>query len=598
MEQVLTQEVEHRCCQREMQSQSMDEEFGNVCPRRVERAIAAGRLLLAVSLLLAFVLDAGEPDAHVLWVRRLAIAYFAYATGVTLLIWTFRIPASGIPAATHVVDLLFFPVFLHFAEDRGGPFLTYYMFMVIAGAIRWQVRGALITGTAGLGALIGVTLGNAVALGSSVQLDRFISRCAQFVVVTALLASLSDYNRQLWSEFARLAEWPTRRLSSRPEIVVREVLTHAADVLRTREMVLAWYDQDEPSLHVASQDGDRFDWSTVPLDVFDALVAEPLRRSSFLCTDVSSSSCAVLLQVPGGVRVWHGAPLSSSFRERYAIKTVLAVRIATSGVNGWLFALNRAGLSVDDFLVGRVAGRLVGAALDQQTQSARLRDGAVGQERLRLARELHDGVLQTLTGVALQAGRLRKVMARDPVQAESVLGELEETVLTEQRVLRSVVDELKTGDTIEGTEPDCAGRLREVATRVATQWDVRVHLELAQDAPLLPRRLAREICRIAQESLVNAIRHGAAKDVRLQWGGGADRVNLRVAYAGRGFATFKGRHDLESLNRMKAGPLSLKQRVSELRGALIINSDDDGASVDIAIPLTSGTVSNEPRGDG
>jgi signal transduction histidine kinase len=573
-----------------------EEESGNLCPRRVEIAIAAGRLLLAVSLLLGFVLDAGETDAHTLWVRRLAFAYSAYATGVTLLIWAFRIPASGIPAATYVVDLLFFSVFLHLAEDPVGPFLTYYIFMVISGAIRWQVRGALITGIAGLGALIGVTLGN-VSFGSSVQWDRFIMRCAQFVVVAALLASLSDYHKRRW-EFARLAELPTRPPSSRPEIVARDVLAHAADVLRTREMVLVWHDQDEPSLHVVSQDGDRFNWSAVPLEVFDSLVAEPLRRSSFLCTDVSSSSCAVLLQVPGGFRVWHGAPLSSSFRERYAIKTVLAVRIATSVVNGWLFALNRAGLSVDDFLVGRVAGRLVGAALDQQSQSARLRDAAVGQERLRLARELHDGLLQTLTGLALQAGRLRKVIARNPVQAESVLGELEETILTEQRALRSVVDELKTGDTIEGTEPDCAGRLREVATRVATQWDVRVHLELAQDAPPLPRRLAREICRIAQESLVNAIRHGAAKDVRLQWGGGPDRVNLRVAYAGRGFATFKGRHDLESLNRMKAGPLSLKHRVSELRGALIINSDDDGASVDIAIPLTSGTVSNETRGDG
>jgi signal transduction histidine kinase len=101
---------------------------------------------------------------------------------------------------------------------------------------------------------------------------------------------------------------------------------------------------------------------------------------------------------------------------------------------------------------------------------------------------------------------------------------------------------------------------------------------------------------MAQESLVNAIRHGAAKDVRLRWEAEADQVNLMVAYAGRGFATFQGRHDLESLNRMKAGPRTLKERVSELRGALVINSDDEGATLAIAIPLTAGTPSRATRG--
>jgi signal transduction histidine kinase len=46
---------------------------------------------------------------------------------------------------------------------------------------------------------------------------------------------------------------------------------------------------------------------------------------------------------------------------------------------------------------------------------------------------------------------------------------------------------------------------------------------------------------------------------------------------------------------MKAGPRTLKERVSELRGALVINSDDEGATVDIAIPLTSGAAFNGTR---
>jgi signal transduction histidine kinase len=573
----------------------LEEDPGYWFSRRVERTLAAGRVLLAVSFLLAFVLDPIETGRDATWVRQIAIAFVAYAVAVAVLVSSRWVPAPGIPLTTHVVDLLLFSSFAHFSAD--GPMvpvlLTFFIFVVVSGGIRWP-GGAIITGVVGLGAYLGVALWSVANPGRSFELNRVITRSAQFGLVTALLAYLSTYQHRFRSEMARLGAWP-RSVSSGPELAVRDVLTHAAGILRAPRMILAWHEQEEPLLHIASSDGDRYELSELDPDTSGPLVAEPLQHASFLCTDVSSPSCVVVLRAPNGFRLWRGAPLGPILCERYNIKTVLALRIVMSGVEGWLFAVNRTDLLVDDLLVGGVVSQLVGATLDQQTQLNQLRDAAIGQERLRLARELHDGVLQALTGLALQAGRLRKLMARDPAQAESVLEEIEEAVLTEQRALRSVVEELKPGHTIEGSEPDCAGRLREVATRVAAQWDVRVHLELAQDTPPLPRRLSREVCRMAQESMVNAIRHGAAKDVRLQWGADADHVNLTVAYAGRGFATFRGRHDLESLNRMKAGPLSLKQRVSELRGALIINSDDDGASVDIAIPLTSGAVSNDTR---
>ena len=60
---------------------------------------------------------------------------------------------------------------------------------------------------------------------------------------------------------------------------------------------------------------------------------------------------------------------------------------------------------------------------------------------------------------------------------------------------------------------------------------------------------------------------------------------LAVSYAGRGFAGFHGRHNLESLNRMKVGPRTLKERVSAVGGALEIESGEGGARVEIRIPL-------------
>jgi signal transduction histidine kinase len=571
----------------------MEEQRAYFHPRHAERLIAAGRLILALFSLLAFVLIPTEAGSHSPQIRLLAVAYVAYAGGMALLVWIQRARAPGLTALTHVVDLLLCSIFMTLTDGPTGPFFIYFVFAIVSGAIRWQRRGALLSAAATLGAYAGVTLAGAAYVGSAFQWGSLLTRSAQLAAVAALLLYLVAYEQRLQTEIVRLASWP-RRMSPDPEIAVRDCLRSAAGILRARRVVLAWHEEEEPSLHVAS-DGDRFELSEQPPDVFGRLVAEPLQRSSFLCTDVSASSCAVILRVPDGFTLWRGPPLSTTFRERYAIKSVLALRIVIDSVEGWLFAFDRAALSVDDLLVGDVVGRLVGAVLDQDTLLKQLREVAAGNERLRLARELHDGVLQALTGLALQAGRLRELMARDPAQAEPLLSALEEAVLTEQRGLRSLVEELNPGHAAEGIELDCPGRLRDVATRIATQWDVRVHLDLAQDAPPLPRRLAHEICRMAQESLVNAIRHGAAKDVRLKWGAGADQVNLMVAYAGRGFATFRGRHDLESLNRMKAGPRTLKERVSELRGALVINSDDEGATLAIAIPLTSGAASHVTR---
>ena len=63
-------------------------------------------------------------------------------------------------------------------------------------------------------------------------------------------------------------------------------------------------------------------------------------------------------------------------------------------------------------------------------------------------------------------------------------------------------------------------------------------------------------------------------------------LTLAVSYQGRGFVGFLGRHDLASLNQMKVGPRTLKERVTALGGSLVIDSNDEGARVEIRVPVT------------
>jgi signal transduction histidine kinase len=177
-------------------------------------------------------------------------------------------------------------------------------------------------------------------------------------------------------------------------------------------------------------------------------------------------------------------------------------------------------------------------------------------------------------------------VATSPVEAERRLAMVEETILAEQQALRLAIEDLQPGAMKETAAIDVIPRLRDTATRVARQWDVRVHLNLQRGPTQAPQKVAHEVTRMLQEALVNAIRHGGARELTVTALMMSADLALAVSYEGRGFAGFQGRHDLASLNRMKVGPRTLKERVSGVVGALVIESGESGARVEIRIPLT------------
>jgi signal transduction histidine kinase len=563
-------------------------DYEGYSPRnRAERVISIGRLFLAVFLLLALLLNAAEPAVYVTLVGRLATWYLAYSAGLALLMWNKRSTTPPVSVVVHVVDLVVFATFMHFSDGPTSPFFVYFVFATICGTLRWEARGAVLTGAAVIVGYTAITIADSVIGGRPFQTARFITRCTHLGVVAGLLAYLGSYHQRLRREIESLAAWP-RRLPVREPEAIHEILTHAARILGVTRAVLVWEEEDEPSLRVASIADERFEMTRERPDAFGSLVADQLRLSSFLCADARSPSCEVLQRVPGGFRFWHGSPLDRAFSDRFQITRVVGLRLATGTIQGWLFALGRHRSSADDLLFGDIVGRLVTGALELNALVSQLREAAAGEERLRLARELHDGVLQALTAAALQAGRARQAIGNDPVEAQRRLARVEETILAEQQALRLAIADLNPAASRDAIVNDCAERVRDTAARVANQWDIRVEFDIQPGVPPVPQRVAHEVMRMVQESLVNAVRHGAATEVRLALAAVAHELRLAISYEGRGFAGFRGRHDLASLNQMKAGPRTLKERVSALGGSVVIESRDDGATVEIAVPITSG----------
>ena len=549
--------------------------------------LSAGRLVLAALLAIAVVVDETEPAIYAPIVRILAFTYLAYAFSVAVLTWTRHVTTRGVPIATQVTDLVLFSAFMYFTDGARSLFFPFFVFSIVCGTIRWHGRGAVLTGIVSAVAYVAATLAGAlVQPGEDFYTAEFIARCTQLALVTALLAYLARNQDRVGRDIVSLASWP-RRLPAREPEAIHEILANAEAVLGTPRVVLVWEEGDEPSLRVATRTATTFDVSRHRPDIFGSLVADGLERSSFACTGLGTESCRVLQRAPEGFRKWQGVPLDDQFRQRFDVKNVLALSLSSDNIHGWLFGLDRKRMGADDLLLGDIVGHLTTAALELQSRVEQLRESAVGEARVHLARELHDGVLQSLTAASLQAQRARQSILTSPAEAERRLAMIEETILAEQQALRLAIEDLKPGAIRDTTPVDIGPRVSETATRLARQWDVRVHLNLQRGLPPIPQKIAHELTRMLQEAMVNSIRHGGAKEITvtcLMMGGD---LALAVSYQGRGFAGFQGRHDLASLNRMKAGPRTLKERVAAVSGSLVIESGDAGARVEVRIPLVA-----------
>src|SRR5438128_2514561 len=225
---------------------------------------------------------------------------------------------------------------------------------------------------------------------------------AKYVEITnLLLAGYATYAVGL-AVLASLARAP-RTLPQDAGLALRQLLKSAAGVFGAPRALLVWGDADEPWLHQAAwADGDDFEERRDPRETLHPLVAEALHGVNFFCLDAARAVAAVLQAAPGGPHAWRGAPIHPALVSRFAMKAVLSLCVRGESVEGRLFVLDKRRFIADDLVLGEVVGSHLSESLDHLLLTRRLRQAAATEERVRLSRDLHDGVLQSLTGAALK----------------------------------------------------------------------------------------------------------------------------------------------------------------------------------------------------
>jgi signal transduction histidine kinase len=207
----------------------------------------------------------------------------------------------------------------------------------------------------------------------------------------------------------------------------------------------------------------------------------------------------------------------------------------------------------------------------------RSRELSVLSERNRLALELHDVVSQKLFGVVLAAESAGTLLSRDAGAAREQLARVGALAREALEELRGLILELRPADLerdgLCGTLRKHVEVLRRLhGTPIAVQTDDAVSAGGADRD--------REVLRIAQEALHNALRHAGASRVEVRLGFADGAVRLEVADDGTGFDPAD-----PELRATRLGLTSMEERAARLGGRLEISSSPgSGASVVLEVP--------------
>jgi signal transduction histidine kinase len=203
-------------------------------------------------------------------------------------------------------------------------------------------------------------------------------------------------------------------------------------------------------------------------------------------------------------------------------------------------------------------------------------------ERQRIARELHDGAGQVLTGLGLGLMAAAQTVGSDPELASRQLVELKDLNARALQELRDLIADLRPSVLDDlGLVPALQGQAQEFSERSGVQASLMIGGRR--------RRLQPEVeivlFRIAQEALTNVGKHAAASKVLMRLEFEDERVQLIITDNGRGFDP---REALEvgGAQRRAWGLLGMQERVALVGGVCEIASrHGDGSTVRVVIPL-------------
>ena len=231
--------------------------------------------------------------------------------------------------------------------------------------------------------------------------------------------------------------------------------------------------------------------------------------------------------------------------------------------------------------IGSIAGVIAQGierkrSLNELRKAIRANHEAVVGERTRIAREMHDGLLQNVTGIALQLRAVLPSVRSAPDEAATVLEsilEMTERTTTEARLAVAGIRHF--------TEPgDLVDALQATAERTLDGSSIGLAVKVRGGRRAMPWKVCDAATSIVQHAITNVVRHAHAQRVQLALNFGVRRLCISVRDDGRGFVP-----DDATNAAAHFGLLGMHERAREIGAQLRLNSiPERGTTVSILVP--------------
>jgi len=276
--------------------------------------------------------------------------------------------------------------------------------------------------------------------------------------------------------------------------------------------------------------------------------------------------------VPIALVIWFNVMIQITNQNRgYRLSAFIASTVFYLGVSAAAWAAGRWSRSARD-------------AVEHHRRTVALAGEAAREERLRIARELHDILAHTVTVMVLQASGARRVLSFDPVAADCALGRVEEVGKTAMNDLRRMLTLVRSP--APGNPEPCQGGLADIGALLDDLLRVGIAARLQVDGPPAPvaESVGRTAYRIVQEAATNIVKHagpGTVAIVRLTWG--ADLL-IEIVDDGAGVPAME-----VGTFSTGQGLLGLAERVAVFGGIFSAGPHHNGFRVMASIPLAPGS---------
>jgi signal transduction histidine kinase len=496
--------------------------------------------------------------------------YMLFGIGVALLptVGKYR---TGWQLPVHLIDIGVVSTLMYFTQRISSSIFILYVFVLMSATFRWNWRGALWT-TLALPALQLILFSV-----TNPALDQVVIQWVFLFIIGGMFVFFGASRERNADHLTQIANWPNNRRQLYSDIEARWLdtsLRHIAAALQVPRVLVLWEIAQEPYCFSALFADGKCEHDRTTANAFGTLVSANLEGLAF-AREAAGSNEYLTAQ---GTKQFVGPAVNETLQDRFKISSVCSAPFFGESCKGRVFILDRPLWGDEDLTLAEIVASRLHLELEYYALSIELKETAASRERIRLARDLHDGVLQTLAGAALQLGSIDSGQ-----RIKHKLADVRELLLGEQQRIRAFIEESQASPGLQNLYLHDAMK-REI-DRIKRRWGCNVLLSVTPRDAAAPFKLIRQIEFLLAEAAANAVQHGNASHINITVEQLHNKIRLRIADNGRGLSGITGSYTHDELVARTIGPQSISKRIVELGGTLALSSSPNG--VELCIELIS-----------